>query len=294
MMHKIYKINGKPAGFADLNVFHRLAQQFLPYAHKKLGFNKPVSVNLLSDPKNKKDPLGKTAYYDPNKMEITLFVDKRHVKDILRSMAHELVHHTQNCRGEFKSGANTGPGYAQEDGHMRKMEAEAYLEGSGFLFRDWEDSLKKEKKIMKEVKGHKGPCDDVHEDLTHEEWEKKQDKVNEVEEELEERTKRDTPDRVSGRDTSGRRLKPLEEQEEEETVEEGYSPEQRKKLADLEKKYPNRDTDSKQAAEYTKAHKKIIPARKSKPEKKDEMYENWTRGNKDELLFERLKEKWCK
>ena len=264
MMSKIYKINGNPAGFEDLNVFHKLAQQFLPYAHKKLGFDKPVSVNLLSDPENIKDPLGKTAYYNPNKMEITLFVDKRHVKDILRSMAHELVHHTQNCRGEFDGGINTEAGYAQEDGHMRKMEAEAYLEGSGFLFRDWEDSLKKEKKIMKEVKGHKGPCDDVHEDLTHEEWEKKQDKVNEVEEELEERTKRDTPDRVSGRDTSGRRLKPLEEQEEE------------------------------TAGETVKKAIRKLPTELEKVVSKKEQNENWTRGNKDELLFERLKEKWCK
>ena len=118
---------------------------------------------------------------------------------------------------------------------------------------------------MKEVKGHKGPCDDVHEDLTHEEWEKKQDKVNEVEEELEERTKRDTPDRVSGRDTSGRRLKPLEEQEEEET-----------------------------AGETVKKAIRKLPTELEKVVSKKEQNENWTRGNKDELLFERLKEKWCK
>jgi hypothetical protein len=141
-MLKNFNITGNPDGFEDLNVFHKLAQQFLPYAQEKLGFDKPVGVELVSDLENAKNPLGKTAYYDPNNMKITLFVDKRHVKDILRSMAHELVHHTQNCRGEFSKEMNTGPGYAQEDGHMRKMEAEAYLKGSGFLLRDWEDSLK--------------------------------------------------------------------------------------------------------------------------------------------------------
>jgi len=123
------------------------ANQFLPYAHKKLGFNKPVGVNFISDPENAKDPLGKTAYYDPNKMEITIFVDKRHVKDILRSLSHELVHHSQNCRGEFDQGIETGKGYAQKDPHMRKMEAEAYLLGNGFLFRDWEDHLKEKKQM---------------------------------------------------------------------------------------------------------------------------------------------------
>ena len=88
-------------------------------------------------------------------MEITLFVDKRHVKDILRSLSHELVHHKQNCRGEFDAGVNTEPGYAQNDEHMRKCEAEAYLHGSGFLFRDWEDSLKKENQVMSKSKNLK-------------------------------------------------------------------------------------------------------------------------------------------
>jgi hypothetical protein len=81
-------------------------------------------------------------------MKITLFVDNRHVKDIMRSLAHELVHHKQNCRGDFAGGVNTSPGYAQEDSKMRKLEGEAYLEGSGYLFRDWEDTLKKENKQM--------------------------------------------------------------------------------------------------------------------------------------------------
>ena len=142
----MFKINGNPQEFADLGVFHKLSKQFLPYAQEKLGFDKPVSVNLISDPQNAKNPLGKTAYYNPGTMEVTVFVDKRHVKDILRSMSHELVHHTQNCRGEFEGGVNTGPGYAQEDGHMREMEKEAYLEGQ-LLLRDFEDNLKKENKM---------------------------------------------------------------------------------------------------------------------------------------------------
>ena len=151
-MNNLFKIKGNPEQYEDLDVFYKLAQQFLPYAQQSLGFDKPVGINLLSDPENVKDPLGKTAYYDPNKMEITLFIDKRHVKDVLRSIAHELVHHTQNCRGEFDGGIDTGPGYAQDNEHMRKMEAEAYLKGSGFLLRDWEDSLKKENQVMSEAK----------------------------------------------------------------------------------------------------------------------------------------------
>ena len=74
----------------------------------------------------------------------------------------------------------------------------------------------------------------------------------------------------------------------------------------LEKKYPNRDKDSKQAADYKKEHEKIIPAEDSEPDKekksapdpsrseKARKAENWHKGNKDQLLFERLTKKWTK
>ena len=117
----------------DNSVITELINQFFPYSEERLGFNKPVSAELTSDPRNASDPLGKTAYYDPNKMNIVLFIDDRHPKDILRSFSHELVHHTQNCRGEFDQTSVTEEGYAQKNEHLREMEKEAYLEGQIIL-----------------------------------------------------------------------------------------------------------------------------------------------------------------
>ena len=74
------------------DLFHGLGQ----FAQKRFGFKKPPSLNLVSDQKNAGKPLGKTAYYDPQSMAVTIYTDNRHTKDILRSLAHELVHHTQN------------------------------------------------------------------------------------------------------------------------------------------------------------------------------------------------------
>ena len=54
-MDKMYKINGNPEEFADLGVFHKLSQQFLPFAQKRMQFDKPVSINLISDPQNAKN-----------------------------------------------------------------------------------------------------------------------------------------------------------------------------------------------------------------------------------------------
>lgn len=126
----------------DLSQLENIVARFYPYVKEKLKFDKDVDVNLISDPENAKDPWGKTAYYDPTKMKITIFVDNRHPKDMLRSLSHELVHHAQNCRGKFDQAQALEPGYAQNDPHMRRMEGEAYLLGNGFLVRDFEDSLK--------------------------------------------------------------------------------------------------------------------------------------------------------
>ena len=111
------------------------------YCQKELGFKEPPSLFFQEDPKNAEDTLGRTAHYEPATKKVVVFVTGRHNKDILRSIAHELIHHVQNLRGEFDNDHDTSPGYAQKDSHMRNMEKEAYLLGN-LLFRDWEDGLK--------------------------------------------------------------------------------------------------------------------------------------------------------
>ena len=132
----------------NMSVVEKLIEEFYPYAQDKLRFDKPVNVFLESDLDNYKNPLGKTAYYDPENTSITLFVDGRHPKDIMRSFSHELTHHAQNCTGQFENAGPTHEGYAQTDPHLRKMEEDAYLRGN-LVFRDWENSVNlKETKQM--------------------------------------------------------------------------------------------------------------------------------------------------
>ena len=122
----------------------QMLKHFFPYAHKQLGFHKPVMISFQSDEENANKLLGKTAYYNPDDFSIAIYVDGRHPKDVLRSLSHELVHHTQNCNGDFESTGNLGPGYAQEDGPMRAAELDAYKRGN-IIFRDFEDLIKKGK-----------------------------------------------------------------------------------------------------------------------------------------------------
>lgn len=130
----------------DLANLKPFVKRFLPYAQKKMGFNHPPVINFMSDAENSQNILGKTAFYDPSTYKIVVYVDGRHPKDILRSLSHELVHHTQNCRGDFEDREEVGEtsvGYAQKNPHLREMEREAYELGN-MCFRDWEDTYKQQ------------------------------------------------------------------------------------------------------------------------------------------------------
>lgn len=113
----------------------------LSYLKKELKLTKPVKINLLNDEKNANKVLGRTGSYINHKEEIVIYTTGRHIKDIMRSLSHELVHHRQNIRGEFENHEPTKNGYAQSNKHLRNMEKEAYLKGN-MLFRDWEDNYK--------------------------------------------------------------------------------------------------------------------------------------------------------
>jgi len=125
------------------NVYHleQMVDNFFPYSQKKLGFDKGATIVFQSDQDNAGRMLGKTAYYDPENFQVVLYTDGRHPKDILRSLSHELVHHAQNCRGDFTKDNPTYEGYAQKDPHLREMEREAYEKGN-LIFRDFEDLIK--------------------------------------------------------------------------------------------------------------------------------------------------------
>jgi thioredoxin-related protein len=108
---------------------------------KKFNIQSTPKLVLRQDEENGSKTLGRTAYYDPENLTIVLYISGRHPKDILRSFAHELIHHVQNERGDLQMGDSTNPQYAQQDDHLRNMEKEAYLEGN-LLMRDFEDNFK--------------------------------------------------------------------------------------------------------------------------------------------------------
>jgi len=139
MNFKIYNYSGQ-----KFKGMIKLLKDFLPYARDVMGFDKEPIIRLLDREADKAEILGKTAFYDPVKMTVFVYTNGRHPKDIMRSIAHELVHHAQACRGDLTGLEASESGYAQKNPALRKMEKEAYLKGN-MTFRDWEDRVKVQK-----------------------------------------------------------------------------------------------------------------------------------------------------
>lgn len=145
----------------DLTQIEPLLKDLLVSIKQKLNLETLPAIKFVSDPKNSQNPLGQTAHYEQGKNLVSVFTDARHPKDILRSISHEMIHFCQDLRGDLSNMTTNSPGYAQEDGHLRKMEEEAYLKGN-MIFRDWEDAYKsknnlRESKMIYETRKRGNP-----------------------------------------------------------------------------------------------------------------------------------------
>jgi hypothetical protein len=123
------------------------SENFYPIVMKSLTeymLDKGMNIRPLpkvkfvdDDTENAKSFLGKTAYYDPNNRVIVLYTMDRHPKDVMRSFAHEMVHHMQNLEDRL---GNIQTQDTNEDGDLPEIEREAYEKGN-MTFRNWTDTL---------------------------------------------------------------------------------------------------------------------------------------------------------
>lgn len=117
-----------------------LMKKFVDYTCSRLNINEP-KISIINSPiySQKHKSFGG---YIPSEQEIKVVVHNRNMADILRTLAHELVHHMQNLNGEELNG---------EDGSDIENEANAM---AGVIMREFgrENSKIFESKINK-IKG---------------------------------------------------------------------------------------------------------------------------------------------
>ncbi len=134
-----------------INIQDKIDQLTQHMVNKGMNIKPLPSLEFVdSDSENAKDFFGKTAYYDPNRQHIVLYTEGRHPKDIVRSYAHEMIHHIQYL--ENRLGDISGTDTTSSD-HLTKLEKEANLRGT-MTFRNWTDSI-----LNEAIVGEKIECD---------------------------------------------------------------------------------------------------------------------------------------
>ena len=73
--------------------------KFIKFIQDELDLNAPFKVQLVV---NRSDDLKTYAYYDPSSGLVKVYCKNRGLADVLRSVAHELIHHLQNQRGQLQ------------------------------------------------------------------------------------------------------------------------------------------------------------------------------------------------
>ena len=96
----------------------------------------------------------KTGYYSPDERKIVVFTNGRHIKDVMRTIAHEFVHHMQNVQDPDKDWGSNGD--LEQDRKLRGIEGEAYLLGN-ILFREWTEYARKNEKNLNESRIAESP-----------------------------------------------------------------------------------------------------------------------------------------
>jgi len=84
----------------------QLLKKFIGFAIKELGIQKPPTSLTLSRDNNMAKSMHSFGSFDPNNDKIWLYVKNRNMADLLRTLAHELVHRKQaeDGRIDYNSG----------------------------------------------------------------------------------------------------------------------------------------------------------------------------------------------
>jgi hypothetical protein len=117
-----------------------LAHSLYNFIKEKYGFEEDPEIEFIEDEENAQNILGYTGHYDPSSKKLAVYITGRHPKDVLRSFAHELMHHVQEFEGmntDRDMTVTRDPNYIMKDKHMEKIEADAFERGN-VTFRQWE------------------------------------------------------------------------------------------------------------------------------------------------------------
>lgn len=86
--------------------------KFIKYINDELNLNSPFKVQLA---KSRDGDLKTYAYYNPQNGIIKVYCKQRGLADVLRSIAHELIHHHQNQSGKLNGPTQDIGGHIEDE-----------------------------------------------------------------------------------------------------------------------------------------------------------------------------------
>jgi hypothetical protein len=93
-----------------------IVRDFVDFAGDRLGLERAPKIKLIRDPKQAAERKSFGGYMPGGGIEIN--IGNRHIMDVLRTLAHEMVHHKQDINGELNDRSG-------EDGSPQENEANA-------------------------------------------------------------------------------------------------------------------------------------------------------------------------
>jgi len=93
-----------------------IIKAFIDFACDRIGLERPPKIKLVRDPKLASERRSFGGYMPGGGIEIT--IGNRHIMDVLRTLAHELVHHKQDVDGRLNDDSG-------KDGSEHENEANA-------------------------------------------------------------------------------------------------------------------------------------------------------------------------
>ena len=108
----------------------------------KKGYTAKPAPKIILDHTKQDGVFITTGFFDPDSNGIRIFVEGRHIKDWLRTLAHELIHWKQQVDGVIAKSGYSG-NKITEDKNLVKLEEEAYLKGN-MGFRSWTEEIQKD------------------------------------------------------------------------------------------------------------------------------------------------------
>jgi hypothetical protein len=121
-----------------------LLRDFVVFVCKDLQCT-PCPIDIVNG--RKRSGLKTTAQYDPNNHHVMVNAKNRHFGDVLRSIAHELVHHKQNLNGELDTPVQDVGGDIEDEANARAgelLKSFAYQKGPE---RIYENAILEQKKV---------------------------------------------------------------------------------------------------------------------------------------------------